>query len=145
MPQLIFIYFCFFETVSLCNPSCAGTDTADQVGFEHRDLQVSAHRLAGLKAMTPTSWGRISLQNSGWPGTCHVDQAGLELTEIHVPLCMIIPSPQPLHIAGGASASCEALVCFITRSTPSLPLLPALCAAPSHYSASYPACVTMSQ
>ena len=42
---------------------------------------------------TDTSWGltlafgdRILLPILGWPGTCYVDQAGLELTEIYLPL-----------------------------------------------------------
>jgi hypothetical protein len=31
-------------------------------------------------------WDRVSLCSPGWPGTCFVDQAGLELTEICLPL-----------------------------------------------------------
>ncbi|EGV95088.1 hypothetical protein I79_000019 [Cricetulus griseus] len=31
-------------------------------------------------------WDRVSPCDAGWPETCYVDQDGLELIEIHLPL-----------------------------------------------------------
>lgn len=53
-----------------------------------------------LEGCDAGSWDRVSLCITGWPGTCYVDQAGCELTEIC--LCLstkslgsVVPVDQP--------------------------------------------------
>jgi hypothetical protein len=53
---LFFSFFFFFETVSLCRPSCPGTHSVDQAGLKLRNLPASASQVLGLKACTTTAW-----------------------------------------------------------------------------------------
>jgi hypothetical protein len=59
----VFVFvFCFRDRVSLCSPSCPGTHSVDQTGFELRNPPASATQVLGLKACATTAW----LQAYSW-------------------------------------------------------------------------------
>jgi hypothetical protein len=94
-----FSFLVFQDRVSLYSPGCPGPHFVDQTGLKLRNPPASASPVLGLKAWATTPglgfvfaclfcfWNRISLCSFGCPGTCYVDQPGLELLGIKV--CII--------------------------------------------------------
>jgi hypothetical protein len=46
----LFLFFVFWDRVSLCSPVCPGTHSVDQAGLELRNPPASASQVLGLKA-----------------------------------------------------------------------------------------------
>jgi hypothetical protein len=112
----IYIYILVFQDrVSLCSPGCPGTNSVDQAGLELRNPPASASQVLGLKVCATTArqnikkkkkknhWGggaceevlhsrsppfkdKVSIISPSCPGARDVDQDGLKLPEIHLPL-----------------------------------------------------------
>jgi hypothetical protein len=52
---VLFLFFVFWDRVSLCSPGCPGTHFVDQAGLELRNPLASASQVLGLKVCATTA------------------------------------------------------------------------------------------
>jgi hypothetical protein len=61
LPFDFFDFFLFRDSVSLCSPSCSGTNSVDQAGLKLRNPPASASQVLGLKAHATTARQQATL------------------------------------------------------------------------------------
>jgi hypothetical protein len=63
--RMIYIFFFFWDRVSLFSPGCPGTHFVDQAGLKFRNPPASASQVLGLKAC-------VTVPSSGWYSSCEI-------------------------------------------------------------------------